>query len=121
MCKRCDKVVQEMDILDTDLPNLPYILKKWKCWVPDCRGGKAVRDYGIAPFYWDPVKVKRLANGRWRGGWFEVTGHWYMCSRHYRELDAIGQSAFIEKYGLRKTDTEEYRISRIVDHKSNRK
>lgn len=86
MCERCDKEVIEMGILDSDLPNLPYKLVNWHCMVADCRCKTKIRDYGIAPLYYWPVKIFRGKNGSWRGGWADCT-HGYICSRHFKEYE----------------------------------
>jgi|ERR1700761_1606158 len=83
MCERCDNVViGEMDIRDTDLPNLPFKTGKWSCIVPGCKGGAKIRDYGIGPFFYWAVRVIRGEKG-WRGGWFSAPNHTYMCSKHW--------------------------------------
>ncbi len=83
MCKSCDKTVREMDVRDTDLPQLPYTVMKWCCIVPDCKNHTKVHDYGISPLYYWPIKIRRLEDGSWRGGWFGATNHFYVCSKHW--------------------------------------
>lgn len=83
MCGRCDRDVKEMDIRDTDLPNLPFKPGKWCCIVPGCKGGAKIKDYGIWPYFYWAVKVRRHDNGDWHGGWFVATNHVYLCSKHW--------------------------------------
>lgn len=88
MCKRCADEVKAMDIRDTDLPMLPYKEAHWQCIVPGCKGKCKVRDYGIAPYYYWPVKVRyihkhKMSHAGWRGGWVDSMHHAYMCSKHW--------------------------------------
>lgn len=100
MCKRCDKEVIEMGILESDLPNLPYQVVKWQCMAPGCFCTTTIRDYGIAPFYWWPVRIireekwtphydfeknKMITKHVWRGGWFDASDHGRLCSKHWTE------------------------------------
>lgn len=85
MCENCAQQVREIDIKDEDLQYLPYKLVKWCCCVPGCKGGLILRDYGISPLYYWPVKVKSfLKNGehRWRGGWISLDVHAVLV-KHY--------------------------------------
>lgn len=106
MCQDCDKEVINMDIRESDLPNLPYTPVHWFCIVPNCNCKTTVRDYGIAPIYWWPVKITRKERntyeweedgtwkgGRkiqvWRGGWATAL-HGYICSKHWDEMKKTG-------------------------------
>lgn len=84
MCNRCHEyVVKEMDIKDTDLPNLPYTEVKWFCIFEGCPcGNKKVRDYGLPGYLFDPTKRRTTKHG-WKGGWFSVSNHYRACSRHW--------------------------------------
>jgi hypothetical protein len=108
MCQRCDKEVIEMGILESDLPNLSYSLVKWKCVVDGCRGATKLRDYGIPPLYYWPVKILREKDGAWRGGWV-TPEHGYICSRHFKEYkqNSVG---FWRKHA----NTVEYLFSKII-------
>lgn len=109
MCDRCDKEVIEMGILDSDLPYLPYTLMKWYCMVDGCTCSCRVRDYGIPPLYYWPVKIHRGKDGSWRGGW-TTCFHGYVCSKHFKELRQIGEGAFFRKHA----GTWEYLTKKIV-------
>lgn len=90
MCHRCEKQVIEQGVLESDLPMLPYTLVKWRCIVPGCRGGSRAKDYGMSPFYFDPCKRRHNEKkGTWRGGWFDATGHFYVCSHHSKQWERI--------------------------------
>lgn len=97
-----------MGILESDLPNLPYKPVKWRCVVDGCRGATRLRDYGIAPFYFWPVKIRREKNGAWRGGWV-TPEHGYICSRHFvaYQKNSVG---FWRSYA----NTVEYLFSKII-------
>ena len=86
MCLKCFEVIKDMDIRDSDLPNLPFTMVKWHCLVPGCKAHTKVRDYGLVPFYYWPVKVRYYKDGKWRGGWLENAGHWYLCSKHWKPV-----------------------------------
>lgn len=74
MCHHCDKQVSEMDIRDSDLPNLPYKLVKWKCIVKNCNRFTRMKDYGIDPLYhWGKKKNK----------WISVMLHFFLCPKHW--------------------------------------
>lgn len=90
MCQNCYKIVlTEMDIRDTDLPNLPYTVVKVQCVVPGCDHGFKARDYGIAPYYYWPVKILYKKNESWKGGWFDASNHPIVCNRHWKNYDEI--------------------------------
>jgi hypothetical protein len=88
MCHRCEKEVIDQGILESDLPLLPFKWVKWKCVVPLCRGGCRLKDYGNAPFYFDPARRVRRKDGA-RGGWWNVAEHFYMCGRHAKQWDRM--------------------------------
>lgn len=96
MCQRCDREVIEMGILESDLPGLPFKPVKWVCMVEGCSCYTGLRDYGIFPYYFWPVKVKRSKDS-WRGGWTEYT-HGYICSKHFPEYKK-SPMAFMRKHG----------------------
>lgn len=102
MCMHCDKVVIDMGILESDLPNLPFKLVKWVCIVDGCTCGTKMRDYGISPIFWWPVKITRKKDGSYRGGWTDFT-HGYICNRHWPEYKQ-GHTAFFEKYATNRID-----------------
>jgi len=77
----------DLGILESDLPNLPFKPVHWFCMVDGCNCKTKVRDYGVSPIYWWPVKVRRNKDGSWRGGWSNCL-HGYICSRHFREYKA---------------------------------
>lgn len=76
-----------MDIRESDLPGLPYKPMRWFCMVEGCTCKTTVRDYGIPPIYWWPIRIIREKNGDWRGGWTSAL-HGYICSRHFKEYKA---------------------------------
>lgn len=96
MCHDCDKEVIEMGILESDLPNLPYTPVRWFCMVEGCKCKTTVRDYGIAPLYYWPVRIRRDKDGTWYGGWASCL-HGYICSRHFKEYKA-NRKQFCYKY-----------------------
>lgn len=116
-----------MGILESDLPNLPYKPMYWQCCVKDCRGKAKIRDYGISPFYFWPVKVIREIGkdgvGRWRGGWINYD-HGYICSKHFPEYKK-GSRSFYEKYIFTPLNNQqtvnEYLKSKIVEPKTKAK
>lgn len=86
--------------------------------VEGCRCKAKVRDYGIAPIYWWPVKITRKdvnthqwetddegkkvwRGGRiehiWRGGWTSAF-HGYVCSRHWKEAKQQGWHTWAKKH-----------------------
>lgn len=69
-----------MDIRESDLPGLPFKVVYWFCIEEGCTNKVRVRDYGISPYYWHPVKIHRSKKG-WRGGWFGGMYHYHICSR----------------------------------------
>lgn len=91
MCKQCHEfVVKEMDIRMSDLEHLPYTWCKWRCIVPNCRGGCRVKDYQNAPYFFDPAKPREnIERNSWRGGWFDASEHFYICSRHAKDWEKI--------------------------------
>lgn len=95
MCDRCDKEVIDMGILESDIPNLPYKPMHRFCIVDGCKGKTTIRDYGIAPLYFWPVKITRTKT-KWRGGWVSSL-HGYICSKHFKEYNA-GHVAFMRKH-----------------------
>ncbi len=97
-----------MGILESDLPNLPYKLVKWQCMVDGCKNACRVRDYGIAPHYYWPVRVFRAEDGSWYGGWITAL-HGYICSTHWKEVNK-GRVAFFRKHAC----TEQFLLSRIT-------
>lgn len=106
MCKNCAQQVKEMDVRDSDLPGLPYKVVHWNCIFPDCRGHAMVRDYGLGPLYYWPVKVYyNDEKQKWRGGWFDAGAHLYLCSRHW-DPAVNGQIPFPEH-------NQEIRLSKI--------
>jgi hypothetical protein len=107
MCHKCDKEVIEMGILESDMPNLPYKLAKWLCMVADCKNACRVRDYGIAPLYYWPVKVRRKEDGGWYGGWVSSM-HGYICSAHWPEFKK-GKKAFCNKHA----NTIQFHLDRV--------
>src|SRR5581483_9635789 len=82
MCQHCAQQVKEMDIRDSDLPNLPYTEVYQYCIVPGCKGRCNMRDYGQPDMYYWPVKVRYMPRG-FRGGWCHAT-HAYRCSKHWK-------------------------------------
>lgn len=73
-----------MDIRDSDLPYLPY-KEVWQyCIVDGCKGRCKMRDYGLFPYYWWPVKVRYSERG-YRGGWSHFM-HRYACSKHWKQI-----------------------------------
>jgi len=110
-----------MGVLESDLPNLPYTLVKWKCMCIGCKGATKLRDYGIAPFYYWPVKVVRSRDKAgvttWRGGWTNME-HGYICSKHFPQYK-LDPHHFEQKYTfkyLQTTDPEkisQYLMSKI--------
>lgn len=90
MCQRCDKEVIQMGVLESDLPNLPYKFANWFCMVPGCTHKAKVRDYGLAPYYYWPVIIRRKPDG-WRGGWFRAD-HGYLCGAHWADLKREGRA-----------------------------
>ncbi len=84
MCHYCAKQVRNQGIKDSDLPYLPYKEVYEYCMIPNCKGKCKVRDYGIAPYYYWPVKI-RYGKNSWRGGWFMGT-HGYLCSKHFKTV-----------------------------------
>lgn len=93
MCQYCDKQVIEMGILESDLPGLPFKPAKWICIVKGCHHSTKIRDYGIAPFYFWPVKVVRAKDGSWRGGWTDLS-HGYICGKHFPEYKKYSNEFF---------------------------
>jgi len=85
MCKQCAQIIRDMDVRETDLPLLPHKSVKWHCIVPGCKGCVTVRDYGITPYYYWPVKI-RYTNEGYRGGWIDSTTHYYFCSKHWKPI-----------------------------------
>ena len=75
-----------MGIKETDLPMRPYTEVKWNCYIPGCKGGAKIRDYGILPFLFDFRKRRRRKSKigliLWRGGWFDISAHYYLCGKH---------------------------------------
>lgn len=110
MCHNCDREVAEMGVLESDLPNLPFKTARWYCMVEGCKCKTTIRDYGLAPIYWWPVKVLRLsdADGTWRGGWTSAL-HGYICSRHFKEYRK-NRYAFCRKHAR----TEKSMLERVV-------
>lgn len=112
-----------MDIRDTDLQYLPFKIAKWKCLIPGCKShGRIVKDYGIPPFYFWPVK-QRLYKDGWRGGWFDASLHWVLCNKHLAEHEKLGHEAFNDKYRVYDLDDPGYRSFLVVtsEKKSKRK
>jgi hypothetical protein len=89
-----------MGILESDLPNLPHKLLKWRCICDGCRGVTKLRDYGISPIYYWPVKVRRYKNkageDMWRGGWTNLD-HGYICGKHWHQYK-LDPDHFYRKY-----------------------
>lgn len=84
MCHQCASEVKEMDIRDSDLPYLPF-KEVWEyCIVPGCKGRCKMRDYGISPYYYWPVKISNTKHG-FRGGWVHAC-HGYLCSKHWKPI-----------------------------------
>jgi len=108
MCQKCDKEVIEMDILESDLPNLPYKLVWWYCMVEGCKCKTKMRDYGIPPIYYWPVRIIREKDGSWRGGWTIAT-HGYICSKHLKEYKQRGRQFFRDNI-----TTEEKLLAKVV-------
>lgn len=98
MCKNCADIVRnEIHIREPDLKCLPFKPAKWFCIVPGCKCHVKIRDYGLSPYYYWPVKRRYPKSGGWRGGWFDHT-HPYMCSRHWelyrkRQMERIDRSS----------------------------
>jgi hypothetical protein len=65
--------------------------------VPDCSCKTIIRDYGMFPIYWWPVKVRRKKDGSWRGGWTTAL-HGYICGKHFKEY-LLNSRQFEYKYG----------------------
>lgn len=92
MCQHCEAEVIKQGIKESDLPLLSYTEVKWKCVVPGCRGGCKLRDYGLDPFYYDIAKRRSDKEGNTRrGGWWDMTCHYYLCGRHWKDSDRIRQ------------------------------
>lgn len=100
-----------MDIRDSDLQYLPFKMGKWLCVVKDCKGYTGIKDYDLTPYYWNNVKRSRTSIG-WRGGWFSVVNHFFICSRHVIEYRELGWRMFKNKYLPDGIDAE-YKKSRI--------
>lgn len=113
MCKRCDKEVSEMGILESDLVNLPYKPVKWFCLVEGCNCNTIVRDYGISPIYFWPVIVRRKEGGLWRGGWTSCL-HGYICSKHFKQYKT-DHISFIRKH----VRDDQAMLNKIVPIKKN--
>lgn len=115
MCSKCGKKVAKQGIRQGDLITLPFVLKKWRCVVPLCKGGCTVRDYGNDPMYYWHRKNIREGRGKhgdwWSGGWFDATNHFYMCSRHRVQWSRITTA-------LQHRFTPEYFLSMIVSNGS---
>lgn len=121
MCQVCDKAVIEMGILESDLPNLPYKLVKWHCVCDGCNGATKLRDYGVSPYYFWPVKILRSGSGdeqKWRGGWTSFMDA-YICSKHFAQYK-LDSGHFWKKYlfGFLKTNNihkiHKYLITKIT-------
>lgn len=76
-----------MGVLESDLPQLPYKFVKWQCMAPGCTSSVRVKDYGINPFYFWAIRIHHDEKKHfWRGGWFDASGHWRLCSRHWDDF-----------------------------------
>lgn len=124
MCKFCDKAVLDMDIQETDLPNLPYTLVRWACLIPGCRCKNTfLRDYGIAPYYYWPVKrVDMPKENRFKGGWVDSTWHWKLCFKHGAIYEKKGEEEgfkWLYHHGVR--NTPEFLMSRFEVYNKKKK
>lgn len=109
MCGICQKEVSEQDIRESDLPALPFKEVKWRCIVPGCKGGARLRDYGNAPYYyWATKEVKDHSGYTRRGGWFNIAVHYYLCSRHWKQAERVGEM-------MSHRITPEYLLSKITE------
>ena len=111
MCHRCEKIViTDIDVRESDLPYLPFKLVKWCCFVDGCKGAVRARDYGISPFYFDMAKRRSSIKKGWRGGWFDASAHFYVCSKHMSRFDNICREVTLSGHNA------ELFLSKICDY-----
>jgi len=109
MCTICEGEIKEQGIREADLPGLPFKEVKWRCIVPGCRGGTRLRDYGIGPYYyWATKRVKNREGETRRGGWWNMAIHYYLCSRHWKQAERVGEM-------MQHRITPEYLLTKIAE------
>lgn len=95
-----------------ELDNVDYTLKKWICGCKNCNNGTRVRDYGISPEYYWPVKGK--------DEWVDLTRNYLMCGKHNKFMKKLEKLYGREKVEEKMIDFSKMCLQDIKLTKSNK-
>lgn len=88
MCTICKDAVAEMGVTEADLPNLAFKMYRWYCGVEGCQRYTRVKEFGLPPYFFWPVKQYHNEKKKlWRGGWIEGTAHAFLCGDHWKPVN----------------------------------
>ena len=101
------QAIQElMTMTEDELLLVEFEVVKWVCQGKNCCNGTKVRDYGIAPIYYN---------------FFDVNKYFWMCGKHAKIFKRLKKNFPIEKIDEKIFDFNKTKIIQIPDPKSTKK